>query len=659
MKIFNPTGDDRLENRQLWGGNPTNLMNLNSVRYPWAVKLYSQMREQFWIPQKYDLTTDVTDYGNLTEDERRGFDGILSYLTFLDSIQTVNLPYLRSLITAPEVGLCLTEQTSQECFDDRTKILTPTGWKYFADIDDDLVAQYNIDDRSITFAKPLRVIKKHFNGNLVEFKSDQTSICVTPNHELIATHPSTHKTSKRLAKDIKGGNYKYPKTGKFVGGTAQNSNVFNKLLIAIAADGSIREFVKTSNYTTNVQIEITKQRKINRLEKQLHQLEIEFTKTRKDPGWKYSFTLPVFIPKAEIKSLGFINPFILSKASAQALLEECLFWDGNQKNAFYSTNLETIDKVQLIAMVAEQNATIGINRTAEQAKETILPNGENPKQTKNCYVVTISECHDKTYPTPKALHYEGMVYCVTVPTGNIVTQRDGKIAITGNCLHSASYQYIIETLVPSERRNDIYEYWREDKVLLARCKEIAQYYQQFQDTGSLEDYFYALVANYLLEGLYFYNGFVFFYSLASRQLMSGTADVIKTINRDELSHVRLFQFLVKEAMASKVFTFSVDRILEMVNSAVKQESGWSLHILQDNVLGISASSTEQYTKWLANQRLKAVGLEPLYSGEMKNPYAHLEKMADTSKNATTKANFFEATVTGYSMSESVEGWDEF
>lgn len=338
MKIFNPTGDDRLENRQMWGGNPTGLINLNSVRYPWAVKLYSQMREQFWIPQKYDLTTDVTDYGSLTEDERRGFDGILSYLTFLDSIQTANLPYLRAEITAPEVGLCFSEQASQEA------------------------------------------------------------------------------------------------------------------------------------------------------------------------------------------------------------------------------------------------------------------------------------------------------------------------------MHNQSYQYIIETLIPSDRRDGIYEYWRKDPVLLQRCENIARHYQKFQDSSSTEDYFYALVANYLLEGIYFYNGFCFFYSLASRQLMPGTADIIKVINRDELSHVRLFQILIKEAMVT--FPFSMAQVLEMVDSAVTQEVAWISHILQDRVLGITTASTEQYTKWLANQRLKGVGLDPLYS-ETKNPYPHLEKIADTSKNASVKANFFEAGVTAYSMSEAVDGWDEF
>ncbi|MEA5500758.1 ribonucleoside-diphosphate reductase [Limnoraphis robusta] len=47
--IFNPDGNDHVENRSIWFGDTTNLMQLNDVRYPWAVGLYKQMRENFWV----------------------------------------------------------------------------------------------------------------------------------------------------------------------------------------------------------------------------------------------------------------------------------------------------------------------------------------------------------------------------------------------------------------------------------------------------------------------------------------------------------------------------------------------------------------------------------------------------------------------------------
>jgi ribonucleoside-diphosphate reductase beta chain len=338
--IFNPKGDDRIETRTMWFGNITNLMQLNDVRYSWAIGLYQQMRENFWIPQKLDITQDVTDYWNLTPEERHAFEGILSYLTFLDSVQTCNIPHLKSTITAPEISLCMAEQISQE----------------------------------------------------------------------------------------------------------------------------------------------------------------------------------------------------------------------------------------------------------------------------------------------------GM--------------------------HNHAYQYMIETIIPTEKRDAVYDFWRTDKVLAERCEFIAGLYQKYLDYPTEENYFIALLADYLLEGLYFYNGFIYFYNLASRMLMPGSADIFKMINRDELSHVRLYHKVIMEAM--QTFTHSRDQIYEMFNTAVEHECRWTNHIVGNNILGITEYSTEQYTKYLANIRLGAIGLEPLYQDPLynKSPYTHLEKFSDTKKEGNTKANFFESSVTSYVMSSGVGGWEE-
>jgi ribonucleoside-diphosphate reductase beta chain len=230
--------------------------------------------------------------------------------------------------------------------------------------------------------------------------------------------------------------------------------------------------------------------------------------------------------------------------------------------------------------------------------------------------------------------------------------------ISQEAMHNQSYQYLIETIIPPDRRGEVYDFWRTDKVLKDRCQFIASLYQQYIDKQTTESYFIALLADYLLESLYFYNGFIFFYNLASRQLMSGSADVFIMINRDELSHVRLYQKLIPEAMAT--FSHSVEQIYEMFDSAVKHECRWTNHIVGNDILGITEYSTEQYTKYLANIRLKAIGLEPLYREEKynKSPYNHLERFSDTKKEGHTKANFFEATVTSYVMSSGLSGWDE-
>ena len=113
-KLFNPKGIDSLSERKIIKGDSTNLFNLNNVKYQWANQLYRSMMGNFWIPEKIDLTQDRTDYNNLTIHEREAYDGILSFLIFLDSIQTNNIPNVSDYITAPEINLILSIQTFQE-----------------------------------------------------------------------------------------------------------------------------------------------------------------------------------------------------------------------------------------------------------------------------------------------------------------------------------------------------------------------------------------------------------------------------------------------------------------------------------------------------------------------------------------------------------------
>lgn len=139
----------------------------------------------------------------------------------------------------------------------------------------------------------------------------------------------------------------------------------------------------------------------------------------------------------------------------------------------------------------------------------------------------------------------------------------------------------------------------------------------------------------------------------------GTSDIIKLINRDELTHVVLFQQLIKNIFEENPELLNEQIIYQMFDEAVKQEIIWTNHIIGNNISGITYKTTEEYTKFLANKRLMNIGLKPLYPNSNKNPYINLEIFSDTEGAGNVKANFFEGTVTSYNMSSSIEGWDEF
>ncbi len=222
-------------------------------------------------------------------------------------------------------------------------------------------------------------------------------------------------------------------------------------------------------------------------------------------------------------------------------------------------------------------------------------------------------------------------------------------------IHSQSYTTILETVVDAKERNDIYYYWRDDEVLLKRNQYIGDIYQRFLDDPSDENFFAALVGNFLLEGLYFYNGFAFFDTLAYNTKMIATSRMINYIRRDELTHVALFANIIKEIKKEFPEMYSEEVIRDMASKAVEQEIEWSHHILGNAVAGITKDSTEQYTKYLANIRLGMLGLTPLYPSITNNPYRHLQAMQD---NNSEKTNFFESTVVNYTQASSLKGsWD--
>ena len=102
--LFNPSGDIDPRLRRMIGGNTTNLNDFNNMKYEWVSQWYRQAMNNFWIPEEINLGRDVKDYRRLSPAERRAYDKILSFLIFLDSIQSANLPQIGSYITANEVN---------------------------------------------------------------------------------------------------------------------------------------------------------------------------------------------------------------------------------------------------------------------------------------------------------------------------------------------------------------------------------------------------------------------------------------------------------------------------------------------------------------------------------------------------------------------------
>lgn len=170
-------------------------------------------------------------------------------------------------------------------------------------------------------------------------------------------------------------------------------------------------------------------------------------------------------------------------------------------------------------------------------------------------------------------------------------------------IHSQSYATILESVVDADKRDEIYYFRRENPILLERNTYIGDIYQSFIENPNDENFFKGLIGNFLLEGLYFYNGFAFFDTLADQQKMKATDRMISYIRRDELTHVTMFVNILREIKKEFPSMRNEKLIYEMFSFAVDQEIQRTKHILGNNVIGINAYTTEKYTKRLANNRL--------------------------------------------------------
>lgn len=224
-------------------------------------------------------------------------------------------------------------------------------------------------------------------------------------------------------------------------------------------------------------------------------------------------------------------------------------------------------------------------------------------------------------------------------------------------IHSQSYAYILESVIPQHRRNSVYEKWRDNEMLLNRNKYIASIYSDFINEPNDFNLARSIVANYILESIYFYNGFLFFYNLVyKRKIMSGVSDEIRYINRDELTHVHLFRNIITEINRENEGFISEDLVHSLFFIGVEEEIAWINSLFANREIeGMSVSDCEIYTKYLADKRIVELGFKPLYNVDV-NPYKHLEMLADL--NGDVKGNFFESTISAYNMHTALDGWDE-
>lgn len=210
--------------------------------------------------------------------------------------------------------------------------------------------------------------------------------------------------------------------------------------------------------------------------------------------------------------------------------------------------------------------------------------------------------------------------------------------------HSKSYAVMVEAIC--ENTDLIYEMEKHDAVLKKKNDYISSVYEDLAGDVTEEKLVLAMVANQILEGIYFYSGFTAIYALARAGKMLGSAQMIRFIQRDEITHLLLFQNMINTVKKERPDLFNekiINKIYEMFEKAGELEIEWGKYITQNQIMGFTDDIITDYIHYLVDQRLTAIGLKKKY--DVKHPIKWVD---DFAKFNDQKSNFFESKVTNYS-----------
>jgi ribonucleoside-diphosphate reductase beta chain len=213
-------------------------------------------------------------------------------------------------------------------------------------------------------------------------------------------------------------------------------------------------------------------------------------------------------------------------------------------------------------------------------------------------------------------------------------------------VHVKSYSTGIEEFAVDPMQ--VYMRFERDGVLAAKNEHVMRQSAILGDSYNARNFTMALVANIALEGTYFYSGFLIFYILAKAGEMVQWSDMIRYIQRDEQTHLRLFQHMLATQREERPEIFNAkfwDEAMVLLDEARKLEAVWGKHLIGDGILGYTPKMVDDYIKVLTNQHAYALNLPVMYPG-VQNPVPWVETFSEVNDNET---NFFEAKPAAYAV----------
>ena len=204
-------------------------------------------------------------------------------------------------------------------------------------------------------------------------------------------------------------------------------------------------------------------------------------------------------------------------------------------------------------------------------------------------------------------------------------------------IHSRAYTHIMKNVYSDPA--EVFDTILNDKEILKRAESVTENYDKFSamaldftvkgkgDIDELKKQLYLAMVNVnLLEGLRFYVSFACSFAFGELKLMEGSAKIISLIARDENLHLAVSQNMInnyrnkendKEML--KIIKENEKEVYKMYDEAVQQEKDWAKYLFEKgSMIGLNDVLLNQYVEYMANKRLRSIGLKAVYDQPVTN-----------------------------------------
>ncbi len=227
-------------------------------------------------------------------------------------------------------------------------------------------------------------------------------------------------------------------------------------------------------------------------------------------------------------------------------------------------------------------------------------------------------------------------------------------------IHTHAYQYIVESLGLDE--GEIFNAYHEVDSIKAKDEFLLPFIDVLSDpkfkTGAPEadqTFLKSLIAfACIMEGLFFYVGFVQILAMGRQNKMTGAAEQYQYILRDESMHCNFGIDMINQIKLEEPYLWTPEfkaELKAMFQKAVELEYQYAEDTMPRGVLGLNAPMFKEYLRFIANRRATQIGLDELFPGAS-NPFPWMAEMIDLKK----EKNFFETRVTEYQTGGAL-AWD--